>query len=86
MNPDGRQSERSEVLTLFDDRTQLGGLRARVSPGGPPTGCRPFGAVDVNRDGRADLLVLTSSMGSMSPFSPMAFSGGRMGAFAAAWG
>lgn len=56
VNPDGRQSERSDVLTLFDDRTALSGLRTPVSAtsmGGP---AQIVATADFDGDGLLDAL------------------------------
>jgi hypothetical protein len=56
VNPDGRQSERSDVLTLFDDRTALSGLRTPVSAtsmGGP---AQIVATADFDGDGLLDVL------------------------------
>lgn len=56
VNPDGRASERSDVLTLFDDRTSLAGLRTPVSVGGPSGAAQVVGAADFDGDGLVDVL------------------------------
>lgn len=58
VNPDGRQSERSDVLTLFDDRTALAGLRVPVLPGvsGGGGGGQVVATADFDGDGLLDVL------------------------------
>ena len=53
VNPDGRASERSDVLTLFADGTNLLG-RTPVSAGGVSGGCPGRGAADFDGDGLVD--------------------------------
>ena len=56
VNPDGRASERSDVLTLFADGTNLAGLRTPVSAGGVSGGAQVVGAADFDGDGLVDVL------------------------------
>jgi len=51
VNPDGRQSERSDVLTLFEDKLSLSPLRFLVGLFGAP-----LGVGDFNGDGRPDFV------------------------------
>ncbi|HNN94216.1 MAG TPA: FG-GAP-like repeat-containing protein [Pseudomonadota bacterium] len=56
MNPDGRASERSDVLTLFADSTSLAGLRTPVSLSSLSGGGQVVGAADFDGDGLVDVL------------------------------
>lgn len=56
VNPDGRQSERSDVLTLFDDRTSLAGLRTPISLSSGLGSGQVVGAADFDGDGLVDVL------------------------------
>jgi hypothetical protein len=57
VNPDGRQSERSDVLTLFNDTLSLVALRNSVSL----SGMQVTAIADLNGDGKQDLVLTDSS-------------------------
>ncbi len=57
VNPDGRQSERSDVLTLFNDNLSLIALRNALSL----SGMQVAAVADFNGDGKQDLVLTDSS-------------------------
>ena len=57
VNPDGRQSERSDVLTLFNDNLSLVALRSAISL----SGMQLAAVADFNGDGKQDLVLTDSS-------------------------